>query len=104
VTETALTPLLGPLRHTDFPGAAEGTHDFEADLSKDELAAIEVTTEVDSERLGLAAALNKSDRRFVLAGSSRLWVVRLLPTAVSGHRNLPERDHEQPYSTSWRST
>src|SRR5438876_632104 len=49
-TKTAVTPVRGPLRHTDTSSAAEGTHDFEADLPDGAIAAIEVTGEVHGPR------------------------------------------------------
>jgi hypothetical protein len=50
-----LTPLVGPLRRTDRRGGSPGQHDFEADLPNGSVAALEVTVEVDDQRLDLAA-------------------------------------------------
>jgi hypothetical protein len=54
-----LTELLGPLRKTDRRGGPSGLHDFEADLPNGSTAALEVTGEVDKERLDLATSAQR---------------------------------------------
>jgi hypothetical protein len=45
-----IEPLLGRLRVVDRKGGRPGLHDFEADLPNGSTAAIEVTSEVESQR------------------------------------------------------
>ena len=72
-----LTPLLGPLRRIDRRGGPPGLHDFEADLSDGSVAALEVTGDVDAQRLQLEAAAERRLSSITLPGSKPLWVVRL---------------------------
>jgi hypothetical protein len=72
-----LTPILGPLRRIDRPGGPSGLHDFEADLPDGSVAALEVTSDVDAQRLQLEAAAERRLSSITLPGSEPLWVVRL---------------------------
>lgn len=72
-----LTPLLGPLRRIDRRGGPPGLHDFEADLPDGSVAALEVTSDVDAQRLQLEAAAERRLSSITLPGSKPLWVVRL---------------------------
>lgn len=72
-----LTPVLGPFRIIDRPGGPPGLHDFEVDLPDNLVAALEVTSEVDSERLGQAASAEDHLSLLTLSGSKSLWLVGL---------------------------
>jgi hypothetical protein len=76
-----LERLLGPLRLTDYRGGPPGRHDFEADLSDGSIAAVEVTAEVDRQRLTLASAADRHLASLTLDGSSSLWLVGLAANA-----------------------
>jgi hypothetical protein len=68
---------LGPLRRTDRPGGPPGLHDFEAHLADGSVAALEVTGEVDGQRLRLAAAAERRLSSITLSNSESLWLVGL---------------------------
>jgi hypothetical protein len=57
-----LSQILGPLRRVDQPGGKPGMHDFEADLADHLAAVIEVTSEVDSDRLNQAVSVERHRR------------------------------------------
>jgi len=75
-----LEPILGPLRHIDCRGAPPGLHDFEADLTG-AVAAIEVTSQVDSKRLGQATSARQHFGSFRIPGSAFRWDIQLAPNA-----------------------
>jgi hypothetical protein len=72
-----LTPLLGPLRRIDRRGGPPGLHDFEADLADGSVAALEVTGEVDAQRLSLASSATRRLSSITLPNSESLWLVGL---------------------------
>jgi hypothetical protein len=72
-----LDPILGPLRIVDRPGGPQGVHDFEADLADGLVAAVEVTSEVDSERLDQAASTEHHISSLTVTNSQRRWLVAL---------------------------
>jgi hypothetical protein len=76
-----LTPLLGPLRRIDRRGGPEGLHDFEADLADGSVAALEVTGEVDAQRLSLASSAERRLSSVTLPSSNLLWLVGLAASA-----------------------
>ena len=77
-----LEPILGPLRCIDCPGGTPGLHDFEADLPNGTVAAVEVTGDMNSDRLALEAELERQDlSSFTLPSLRMSWLVRLSPTA-----------------------
>ena len=76
-----LTPLLGPLRRTDRRGGRPGLHDFEADLPNGSIAALEVTGEVDAQRLDLASAVGRRLSSIILPNSEFFWLVGLAANA-----------------------
>jgi hypothetical protein len=76
-----LTPVLGPLRRIDRPGGPPGLHDFEADLPSGSVAALEVTSEVDAQRLNLMSAAERHLSSITLPSSDSLWVVGLAADA-----------------------
>jgi hypothetical protein len=76
-----LTPLLGRLRRIDRPGGPPGQHDFEADLPDGSVAALEITSEVDDQRLKLASSAERRLASITLPGSVFLWLVGLAATA-----------------------
>ncbi len=76
-----LMPLLGPLRRIDRRGGPPGLHDFEADLADGSVAALEVTGEVDAQRLSLASAAERRLSAITLPNSESLWLVGLAPGA-----------------------
>lgn len=77
-----LEPILGPLRCIDGPGGTPGLHDFEADLRNGTVAAVEVTGDMNSDRLALEAELERQDlSSFTLPSLRMSWFVRLSPTA-----------------------
>jgi hypothetical protein len=75
-----LEPVLGPLRVTDRKGGPPGLHDLEADLPAG-VAAVEITSEVESARLGLAASAHRRLSTLTLRGSGRRWQVGLAADA-----------------------
>jgi hypothetical protein len=92
-TRDRLTPLLGPLRRTDWRGGPSGLHDFEADLPNKSVAALEVTGEVDKKWLELAASAERHLSSITLPNSRFLWTVRLAAgarvRAIGPDRLLP---------------
>jgi hypothetical protein len=77
-----LEPVLGPRRCIDRPGGAPGLHDFEADLPTGAVAAIEVTGDVNSERLALEAEVERQGlKSFRLPSLRGSWIVRLSSAA-----------------------
>jgi hypothetical protein len=76
-----LLPLLGPLRRTDRRGGRPGLHDFEADLPNGSIAALEVTGEVDAQRLDLASAAERRLSSITLPDSEFFWLVGLAADA-----------------------
>ena len=77
-----LEPILGPLRCIDCPGGTPGLHDFEADLANGTVAAVEVTGDMNADRLALEAELERQNLSSFTAPSLRMsWLVRLSPTA-----------------------
>jgi len=76
-----LEPLLGPLRVIDKKGGPPGLHDFEADLPGGLVAALEVTSEVERERLDLTASAHRRLSALTLPGSSHCWQVGLAADA-----------------------
>jgi hypothetical protein len=73
-----LEPLLGSLRVIDKKGGPPGLHDFEADLPDGLVAAIEVTSEVESGRLSVASEIRRSGlSRYSVPGLHSLWSVHL---------------------------
>jgi hypothetical protein len=76
-----LTPHLGPLRTIDRRGGPPGLHDFEADLADGSVAALEVTGEVDAQRLDLASSAERRLSSVTLPGSKSLWLVGLAADA-----------------------
>lgn len=84
-----LEPILGPLRHIDHRGAPPGLHDFEADLTR-AVAAIEVTSQVDSKRLGQATSAHQHFGSCRIPGSAFRWDIQLAPNAQA---NKITHDH-----------
>jgi hypothetical protein len=76
-----LSSILGPLRLVDRPGGQPGVHDFEADLADHLVVAVEVTGEVDSQRLSQAASIEHHLSPLTLPGSRWLWLVGLTDRA-----------------------
>jgi hypothetical protein len=76
-THDRLTPVLGPLRRIDRRGGPPGLHDFEADLADGSVAALEVTGEVDAQRLSLASSAERRLSSIALPNSESLWLVGL---------------------------
>jgi hypothetical protein len=76
-THDRLTPLLGPLRRIDRRGGPPGLHDFEGDLADGSVAALEVTAEVDAQRLSLASSAERRLSSITLPDSQFLWLVGL---------------------------
>jgi hypothetical protein len=88
-----LEPLLGPLRAIDQKGGPPGQHDFEADLPGGLVAALEVTSEVESDRLSVASEIRRRDMsRYPVPGLNSLWSVRLTDDARV--KDLSHRRHE----------
>jgi endogenous inhibitor of DNA gyrase (YacG/DUF329 family) len=73
-----LEPLLGWLRVIDRKGGPPGQHDFEADLPGGLVASLEVTSEVESDRLSVASEIRRRGMsRYPVSGLDSLWSVRL---------------------------
>ena len=88
-----LEPLLGSLRVIDKKGGPPRVHDFEADLPGGLVAALEVTSEVESDRLSVASEIRRRGlSRYPLPGLNSLWSVRLTDDARV--RNLSRRHDE----------
>ena len=88
-----LEPLLGSLRVIDKKGGPPRVHDFEADLPGGLVAALEVTSEVESDRLSVASEIRRRGlSRYSLPGLNSLWSVRLTDDARV--RNLSRRHDE----------
>ncbi|MFC4999857.1 hypothetical protein ACFPIJ_18700 [Dactylosporangium cerinum] len=81
IARDRLSPILGMFRDVDVPGGPEGMHDFEVDLADGSVAAIEVTSEVDSQRLRTGAAAQRTFPQLTLDGSVPTWVVGLEDSA-----------------------
>jgi hypothetical protein len=81
-----LEPLLGPLRVIDKKGGPPpGLHDFEADLPGGSVAALEVTSEVEPDRLSVASEIRRRGlSRYPVPGLNSLWSVRLTDDALVG--------------------
>jgi hypothetical protein len=81
-----LEPLLGPLRVIDRKGGPPpGRHDFEADLPGGSVAALEVTSEVEPDRLSVASEIRRRGlSRYPVPGLNSLWSVRLTDDALVG--------------------
>jgi hypothetical protein len=78
-----LEALLGSsLRVTDQRGGPPELHDFEADLPGGLVAAIEVTSEVERERLDLAASAQRHLSGLELRSSDQCWQVGLASDAT----------------------
>jgi hypothetical protein len=77
-----LEPVFGLLRVIDRnrKGGPPGLHDLEADLPAG-VAAVEITSEVESARLNLAASASRRLSRLTLRGSSHRWQVGLAADA-----------------------
>ena len=77
-----LEQVLGPLRVIDRnrKGGPPGLHDLEADLPAG-VAAVEITSEVESARLDLAASAHRRLSRLTLHGSSHRWQIGLASDA-----------------------
>src|SRR5262245_23537264 len=82
-----LEPLLGWLRIIDKKGGPPpGQHDFEADLPGGLVAALEVTSEVEAFRLGVAYEIRRRGMsRYPVPGLNFLWSVRLADDARVKH-------------------
>jgi hypothetical protein len=76
-----LTPVLGPLRRIDRRGGPPALHDFEAGLADGSVAALEVTGEVDAQRLSLAASAERRLSSITVPNSEFLWLVGLAADA-----------------------
>src|SRR5258708_897257 len=70
-----LEPTLGSLQVIDPGGGPESLHDFEADLPGGSIAAIEVTSEVNSQRLKLEASAARLLSSISVPGSRFRWLV-----------------------------
>jgi hypothetical protein len=69
--------VYGSLRVIDRKGGQPGLHDLEADLPGEEVAAIEITSEVEEARLDLAASADRHLSALKLPGSNNVWQVGL---------------------------
>jgi hypothetical protein len=77
-----LEPHLGRLRVIDKKGGPPGQHDLEADLPGGLVAALEVTSEVESDRLSVASEIRRRGMsRYPVPGLGSLWSVRLADDA-----------------------
>jgi hypothetical protein len=88
-----LERFLGWLRVTDKKGGPPGQHDLEAALPGGLVAAIEVTSEVESDRLSVASEIRRRGlSRYPVVGLNCLWSVRLADDARV--RSLSRRQDE----------
>ena len=73
------------MRVIDKKGGPAGRHDFEADLPGALVAAVEVTSEVESNRLSVASEIRQRGlSRYPLPGLNFLWSVHLADNARVG--------------------
>jgi hypothetical protein len=72
-----LEPILGSLKFIDPGGGPESLYDFEAALPGNSIAAIEVTSEVNSQRLELEASAARLLSPLNVPGSEFRWLVGL---------------------------
>jgi len=75
-----LEPVFGPLRVIDRKGGPPGLHDLEADLPAG-VAAVEITSQVESARLDLAASAHRRLSTLTLCRSGHRWQVGLAADA-----------------------
>jgi hypothetical protein len=75
--QSRLAPILGLLRQVDPGGGPTPLHDFEADLADGSVAVVEVTAEVDSDRLRREAAAARLLSSLSVPGSRFRWLVGL---------------------------
>jgi hypothetical protein len=77
-----LEPRLGQLRVIDRKGGPPGLHDLEAGGSDGPVAAIEVTSAVEPQRLGVESEIRQQGlSSFPMPGLTSLWSVRLTDQA-----------------------
>jgi hypothetical protein len=77
-----LEPVLGTLRVIDRKGGPPGLHDFEADLPAGSVAATEVTSVVEPDRLSVESELKQRGlSRLELLGLTSGWAVGLADNA-----------------------
>jgi hypothetical protein len=73
----SLEPRLGPLRVIDRKGGPPGLHDLEANLPGGLVAALEVTSEVEPDRLSVAFEIRRRGlSRYPVPSLNSLWSVR----------------------------
>jgi hypothetical protein len=88
---TWLEQLLGPLQVIDRESGPPGMHDFEGALPGGSVAALEVTSQVASDRLSVESEIKQRGlSSFQVPGLASLWAVRLTDDArvkdISRHR------------------
>lgn len=76
-----LEKILGVRLDRVNPGAQGRRHDFEAVQRSGRVVAVEVTSRLDDGRRKQLSAISDRLSSFALPGSSKLWMVNLLPTA-----------------------
>jgi hypothetical protein len=86
-----LEQLLGPLQVIDRKGGPPGMHDFEAALRGGSVAALEITSQVASDRRSVESEIKQRGlSSFQVPGLASLWAVRVTDDArvkdISRHR------------------
>ena len=77
----SLEPRLRQLRVTDRKGGPPGLHDLEAGGPDGPVAAIEVTSAVEPQRLGVESEIRQRGSSFPMPGLASRWSVRLTDQA-----------------------
>jgi hypothetical protein len=76
-----LEGTVGFTRVTDLKGGPQGRHDLEADLPDGRIAAIEITSEADRDRLSVAGAVRRHLSGLTVPGSPFAWHVNVTSRA-----------------------
>jgi hypothetical protein len=94
-----LEPRLGPLQLIDRKGGPPGLHDFEANLPDGSVAALEVTSEVEPDRLSVASEIRRRGMsRYPEPSLNSRWSVRLTDDAHVGDLSRRRGDLRQVLS------
>lgn len=89
-----LEPRLGLLRVTDRKDGPDGQHDLEAGVPDRPTVAIEITSTVEPQRLGVESEIRQRGSSFPMPGLSSRWSVRL--TDQARVRDASRHDKLQP--------
>lgn len=77
----SLERAIGPTRVIDWQGGPQSQHDLEADRPDGKIAAIEITSEADRDRLSMGAAAKRHLSGITVPGSRLVWHIQLTTEA-----------------------